>query len=58
MSNTLKRPAVPDLIASEEDDGFEAFIAGQGRLDNPHHVGGEKHAAWERGWLEARTYHE
>lgn len=53
---SCERPAVPDFLGSEEDEGFEAFVNGAVESDNPHELGSVKFLYWRDGWLVARTY--
>ncbi len=52
------RPLPKALLTTlAEDEGFEAFVEGKRRADNPYHVGSDSYCAWLRGWNCAETYH-
>ena len=46
-----------DLLFAERD-GMEAFVAGAAIDANPFAAGTPFHAAWLRGWNEARAHHD
>jgi hypothetical protein len=53
-------PSCPRKIPATEfaeDDGFEAFVMGGEPGENPFHLDSDCHAAWRRGWDQARDYH-
>lgn len=54
---TLRPLPKPLVTTLAEDDGFEAFVMGKCRADNPFHIGSDSFKAWLRGWNCAATYH-
>ena len=48
----------PDIIGYAQDEGYESFVLGTKLSENQYPAGGAKACAWERGWLEAKTYHD
>jgi hypothetical protein len=52
-----ERPARKNFDEYAEDDGFEAYVMGDGIEQNPFSAGGALHEAWRQGWLNAKAYH-
>jgi ribosome modulation factor len=60
MDNIAAFPNCPRKVPATEfaeDDGFEAFVRGFQRFENPFHLGSECRAAWDSGWRQAEDYH-
>ncbi len=52
----LVKPVPSDAVHAAEDDGFEDYVSGKLRGENPFPARSPCFLLWDRGWLEARRY--